>query len=191
MTERDMTERQKDFVSPRAVAKLLEQPQSYGNGYECCKQMIALARALRETREAYSSALTSLELAEKHSDEFAAEIEKLRDEIRGCSRHHAQSWQLPDWAKTRADIESATKEQLDDVMGVCHMEDGDPDDKCLACYAYEVICKREDEQGEKLGVKQRARGFSDGQANRSPFLLTGAYMKGYIEGRSERKPDDS
>jgi hypothetical protein len=39
-----------DYTSPEAVERLLAPPQSYGNGYECCKQMIALARELREAR---------------------------------------------------------------------------------------------------------------------------------------------
>lgn len=76
--------------------------------------------------------------------EFAeAEVGRLREEITSCSNHHAQSWQLPDWAQTKADIDAATDAQLNDTMPTCHMEDGD--DECLACYAYGVICGRETE----------------------------------------------
>jgi hypothetical protein len=36
--------------SPEAVEQLLAPPQSYGNGYDCCDQQVALAHALRGAR---------------------------------------------------------------------------------------------------------------------------------------------
>lgn len=40
----------KDYTSPEAVDRLLAPPQSYGNGYDCCDQQVALAHALRDAR---------------------------------------------------------------------------------------------------------------------------------------------
>jgi hypothetical protein len=114
---------------------------------------------------------------------------QLQDEISSCSHHHAQPWQLPDWAKTWQDVKAATDEQLNDLMGVCHMEDGDPRGRCLACYAYRVACEREDAEKKDLAAKQFERGYSDGRANHSPSLLRGPYMDGYIKGRSEPRSE--
>ena len=46
----DLMKTNNDYTSPEAVHQLLQPPQRYGNGYECCRQQIALARVLQETR---------------------------------------------------------------------------------------------------------------------------------------------
>lgn len=58
-------EKIKELSSPEAVDRLLTPPQSYGNGYKCCDQWIALAHALRTTRA--ELATTKHELVLLHS----------------------------------------------------------------------------------------------------------------------------
>ena len=86
-----------------------------------------------------------IDIANEALDAVAA----LRKEFIGCSDHHPMPWQQPSWAKTRADNRNATNDQHNGLMATCHQEDVDPDDKCLSCYAYGVLCEREEqEKGE-------------------------------------------
>lgn len=108
--------------------------------YQRAEEAEAKIEQLRS--EAVAAAQSSL-AERKLKNDALAEIERMKEEILSCSYHHAQAWQLPDWASTKADVKSATDAQLEDLMGTCHKEDGDPYDKCLACYACQVVIERE------------------------------------------------
>ena len=63
-----------------------------------------------------------------------------------------QWWELPDWCSSKEDVDAATDEQLQDLMGYCHVE-GSVDEDCLPCYAYGVVCARERAHAQSLFVE--------------------------------------
>jgi len=71
-----------DYTSPEAVERLLAPPQSYGNGYECCKQQIALAHALKESRELVEGLKANIEqlVIDAHEDDSSFAIRRDADD---------------------------------------------------------------------------------------------------------------
>lgn len=75
-----------DYTSPDAVEKLLKDPQSYGNGFRCCFQMIALAKELRESRANTlhwdKAQAHEVEIAKQIIEDLRAQVSRLEEGIR-------------------------------------------------------------------------------------------------------------
>ena len=99
-------------------------------------QLAKKQRFLRSAQEAALSACATAEIFQKQRDDARAEVSR-------CSHHHTQAWELPAWAKSSEALSEASVTQLEDLMGMCHQEDGDPAGTCLACFAYVEIQRRE------------------------------------------------
>lgn len=54
---------------------------------------------------------------------------------------HIKAENLPPGLRSRKAIFNASNQTLDQIMGLCHVEPGEPD-KCLACWAYDLRLQR-------------------------------------------------
>jgi len=73
----------------------------------------------------------------KTTQDYASEY--LRNSIPGSDYHFGTAEGFP---QSKEEVDKADDKVIDIFMGRCSMEDGD--EECLACYAYQVTCEREE-----------------------------------------------